>query len=118
MIEMILSKLCDDGVDFSDYPEALQSFFSYIARSELREKIFFTDNYQASEVGTFTEPLQIIDPVNPTNNVARLYTQQNVDAIIEAALDAGDAIDAALFAPTKKLTVGYWQQVFGSTFQV
>ncbi|MGO0110803.1 CBASS oligonucleotide cyclase [Pseudomonas putida] len=118
MIEMILSKLCDDGVDFSDYPEALQSFFTYIARSELREKIFFTDNYPASRVGTFTEPLQIIDPVNPTNNVARLYTQQNIDAIIEAALEAGDAIDAALYAPNKQLTVGYWQQVFGSTFQV
>lgn len=38
MIEMILAKLSDQGVDFSDYPEALQAFFTYIARSELREK--------------------------------------------------------------------------------
>ena len=30
----------------------------------------------------------------------------------------GDAIDAALAAPTKQLTVAYWQRVFGSTFQV
>ncbi len=118
MIEMILAKLSDQGVDFSDYPEALQAFFTYIARSELREKIFFEDNYSASTVGVFTDPVQIIDPVNPDNNVARLYTKQNVDAIIDAALDAGDAIDAALYAPTKQLTVGYWQQVFGSSFQV
>jgi hypothetical protein len=118
MIEMILAKLSDRGVDFSDYPEALQAFFTYIARSELREKIFFEDNYSASKIGLFTDPVQIIDPVNPDNNVARLYTKQNVDAIIEAALDAGDAIDAALYAPTKQLTVGYWQQVFGSSFQV
>jgi predicted nucleotidyltransferase len=118
MIEMILAKLSDQGVDFSDYPEALQAFFTYIARSELREKIFFEDNYPASKVGVFTDPVQIIDPVNPENNVARLYTQQNVDAIIDAALDAGDAIDAALYAPNKQLTVGYWQKVFGSSFQV
>lgn len=118
MIEMILAKLSDQGVDFSDYPEALQAFFTYIARSELREKIFFEDNYPASKVGVFTDPVQIIDPVNPGNNVARLYTQQNVDAIIDAALDAGDAIDAALYAPNKQLTVGYWQKVFGSSFQV
>ena len=118
MIEMILAKLSDQGVDFSDYPEALQAFFTYIARSELREKIFFEDNYSASKVGVFTDPVQIIDPVNPDNNVARLYTKQNIDAIIDAALDAGDAIDAALYAPTKQLTVGYWQQVFGSSFQV
>lgn len=118
MIEMILAKLSDQGVDFSDYPEALQAFFTYIARSELREKIFFEDNYPASKVSVFTDPVQIIDPVNPGNNVARLYTQQNVDAIIDAALDAGDAIDAALYAPNKQLTVGYWQKVFGSSFQV
>ncbi|MNL86080.1 hypothetical protein D3C87_2146390 [compost metagenome] len=56
--------------------------------------------------------------MNAENNVARLYTQANVDAIIEAAMDAGDAIDAALAAPNKTLTVAYWQKVFGSTFQV
>ena len=39
-------------------------------------------------------------------------------AITDAALDAGDAIDAALAAPTKQQTVHYWQQVFGSSFQV
>ncbi|MFJ2684419.1 CBASS oligonucleotide cyclase [Pseudomonas sp. NPDC087342] len=118
MIEMILAKLSDQGVDFSDYPEALQAFFTYIARSELREKIFFEDNYPTSKVGVFSDPVQIIDPVNPDNNVARLYTKQNVDVIIEAALDAGDAIDAALYAPNKQLTVGYWQKVFGASFQV
>ena len=118
MIEMILAKLSDQGVDFSDYPEALQAFFTYIARTELREKIFFEDNYPASNVGTFHDPVQIIDPVNAQNNVARLYTKQNVDVMIEAALDAGDAIDAALYAPNKQLTVGYWQKVFGPSFQV
>ena len=61
--------------------------------------------------------MQIIDPVNPVNNVARLYTQSNVDAIIDAAMDAGDAIDAAFYAPTKQLTITYWQKVFGSSFQ-
>ena len=60
---------------------------------------------------------QIIDPVNATNNVARLYTTTNADAIVDAALDAGDAIDAALAAPNKQLTVAYWQKVFGSSFQ-
>lgn len=118
MIEMILAKLCDDGLDFSDYPEALQHFFTYIARSDLRERIVFTDYYPFSTVKTSNDTVQIIDPVNAENNVARLYTQANVDAIIEAAMDAGDAIDAALAAPNKTLTVAYWQKVFGSTFQV
>ncbi|MFH1872631.1 MAG: CBASS oligonucleotide cyclase [Pseudomonadota bacterium] len=117
MIEMILAKLCDDGVNFSDYPEALQAFFTYVARSNLRERIVFEDHYKASDVAKFNDTVQIIDPINATNNVASLYTVENADAIVDAALDAGDAIDSALAAPTKDLTLRYWQKVFGSAFQ-
>lgn len=118
MIEMIMAKLCDDGLALSDYPEALQHFFTYIAKSNLRERIVFSDYYAPSAVDSIGDTVQIIDPVNAENNVARLYTASNADAIVDAALDAGDAIDAALAAPTKQLTVAYWQKVFGSTFQV
>ena len=117
MIEMILSRLGDAGLDFADYPEALQHFFTYIARSDLREKIVFTDYYRASAVGQFLDPVQIIDPVNVDNNVASLYSVAQADAIVDAALDAGDAIDSALAAPTKGETVRYWRKVFGTSFQ-
>lgn len=116
MIELILAKLADQGLSFSDYPEALQHFFTYLARTNLREKVFFTDNYPASSVGAFGQRVQIIDPVNAANNVSRLYTDANASAIYEAAIDAGDAIDSALSAPTKQETVYYWQKVFGSLF--
>ncbi len=118
MIEMILSHLCDKGLDFSDYPEALQHFFTYIARSNMRDQILFTDYYTSSTVPSFTDQVRIIDPVNAKNNVSKLYSASQADAIVDAALDAGDAIDSALSAPTKERTVYYWQKVFGSTFQV
>jgi tRNA nucleotidyltransferase (CCA-adding enzyme) len=118
MVEMVLAHLCDQGRDFSDYPEALQHFFTYLARTRLRERIVFRDCYAPSAVGKFSEPVQIIDPVNPANNVACLYTKADADAIGDAALDAGDAIDAALTAPTQGETVRYWRKVFGSSFQV
>lgn len=118
MVELILAHLADQGLDLSDYPEALQHFFTYVARSNLTKKIAFTDYYPLSKVGTFSEPVQIIDPVNELNNVSKLYSRSQVDIIVEAALDAGDAIDAALAAPTKGETVRYWQKVFGPTFQV
>ena len=116
MIELILAHLSDTGHTFNDYPEALQNFFTYIAKTGLSEKIIFTDCYKASAVGAFTEPMQIIDPVNADNNVSHLYTKAQKEMIVEAALDAGDAIDAALSAPTKTETVYYWQKVFGSSF--
>jgi hypothetical protein len=117
MIEMILAQLADRGLDLSDYPEALQHFFTYVAKSNMSERIAFADYYDPKSIGRFTEPVQIIDPVNAKNNVGHLYTRAEADAIVEAALDAGDAIDAALAAPTKHETVRYWQKVFGSSFQ-
>lgn len=118
MIELILARLADDGRDFSDYPEALQHFFTYVARSNLRELVAFEDYYKTSSVGAFSEPVKIIDPVNAKNNVCKLYSAAQADSIVDAALDAGEAIDAALAAPTKQETLRYWQRVFGSSFQV
>lgn len=118
MIELILAHLCDLGLDFSDYPEALQHFFTYLARTGLRQQLVFADYYDPAVVGTFSEPVQLVDPVNAKNNVSRLYTATEADMIVDAALEAGDAIDAALAAPTKGETVAYWQKVFGPSFQV
>lgn len=118
MIELILSHLSDQGFDFSDYPEALQHFFTYIGRTGMRERIVFRDYYNPEDIGIHTEPIQIIDPVNAENNVSKLYTTRHAAMIYEAALDAGDAIDAALMAPTKRETLYYWQKVFGPSFQV
>lgn len=117
MVELVLSHLSDKGLDYSDYPEAMQHFFTYIARSNFRERIVFSDYYSPSTVGQFSEPVQIIDPVNAENNASRLYTSRQADEIVDAALEAGDAIDAALAAPTKHETIYYWQKVFGPSFQ-
>jgi hypothetical protein len=118
MMELILAHLADAGLDFSDYPEALQHFFTYLARSNIRKLIAFCDYYDPSCVAELTDPVKIIDPVNAKNNVSKLYTETQAAAIVDAALDAGDAIDAALAAPTKQETVRYWQKVFGPAFQV
>lgn len=117
MIELIFANLCDEGHDLSDYPDAMQAFFTYLIKTELSELIVFEDYYAVSDVGTFSEPVRIIDPVNEENNAGRLYTQANVDLIVDAANEAGDAIDAALYARTKQDTVRHWQRVFGPAFQ-
>jgi tRNA nucleotidyltransferase (CCA-adding enzyme) len=118
VVELVLAHLGDAGADLSNYPDALQAFFTYVAGLDLRKRIVFTDYYTADKVGDFTERVQIIDPVNAKNNVCKPYTNDQAQRLVDAALDAGDAIDAALRAPTKQETVRYWQKVFGSSFQV
>ena len=118
MIELIVAHLADRGIPLSDYPEALQSFFTYLATDQLRTTIVFNDYYATSSCPTTSDPVCIWDPVNSENNVAKRYTSINRDKIVESALDAGDAIDAALRAITKGETVRYWRKVFGPTFNV
>jgi tRNA nucleotidyltransferase (CCA-adding enzyme) len=117
VVEAIFAKLLDDGVDFTDYPEALQSFFTYIIKSDLKELIAFSDYYTADKIPVFTDLVRVIDPVNPENNAAKLVTSHQLELIQSAAMDAGDAIDAALSAITKEKTTYYWKKIFGSTFR-
>lgn len=116
MVELILAHLLDKGLDFSNYPEALQHFFTYVAKSNLCERLEFFDYYTPSESKSFNDLIQIIDPVNMNNNASKFYTTEQRDSIVNASLEAGDAIDGALFAPTKRETIYYWQKVFGSAF--
>ena len=118
MIEMIVAYLADRGTALNDYPEAMQSIFTFLASDEFRTSIVFGDYYNPSSCPATSDPVRIWDPVNCRNNVANLYTTSNRDLIVEAALDAGDAIDSALRAITKGETIRYWRKVFGPTFDV
>jgi tRNA nucleotidyltransferase (CCA-adding enzyme) len=116
MTELIVSHLADRGAALHDYPEALASFFNYIASDGFRTTIAFSDYYDPKTCKAEAKPIRIWDPVNCENNVAKLYTIANKEALVSAALDAGDAIDSALHAITKAATVRYWQKVFGPSF--
>ena len=118
MIELIVAYLADRGTALDDYPEALQSFFTYVASDQFRRDIVFSDYYDPSSCPATNDPVRIWDPVNNQNNVANLYTRDNKYLLVEAALDAGDAIDSALRSITKGETVRYWRKVFGPTFSV
>jgi hypothetical protein len=119
MIELIVAYLVDGGLALNDYPSALGKIFAFIANDDFETAIAFDDYYNPATCATTTgAPVRIWDPVNNKNNVSALYTQQNKEKIVEAALDAGDAIDSALRAITKGETVRYWQKIFGPTFNV
>ena len=117
LVELVLAKLADNGEELDDYPEAMASFFTYIAKTGFGEQIEFSDYAsEAGKPGACSDPIRVFDPVNPENNVARKYDKSKRQIIVNECIAAGDAIDAALFAPTKAETVNYWQKVFGPSF--
>ena len=118
MVELVTAKLYDDQ-EFSngeDYLETMLEFFDYIARTNFDDVIAFSD--YAIAPASSNDPVKIFDPVNSDNNVARRYTELERRVIVNAAIDAGDAIEAALRAPNLQLTQHYWRIVLGSSFSI
>jgi tRNA nucleotidyltransferase (CCA-adding enzyme) len=118
LVELLCAHLVDQGLaKLESYPLALEQFFGYIVNTGLREQIVFSDYYGASEVASRSaDAIQVYDPVNPTNNVARRYGIAQRDSIVRAAQDAFDALTEAHYATTQGRAYECWRDVFGPSF--
>lgn len=118
MIELIVAHLADKGrISLNNYAEALREFFDYLCMCNLDEVISFND-FEQGNVQPQSRPIHIFDPVNAQNNVADQYTQKNKELILDAALDAADAIEYANCATTKDEAIRQWRKIFGLSFSV
>jgi len=118
LIELIWAHLASVGVPLDDYPEAMSRFFGYLVKSKLCERIYFTDYYDAIKLpGATNEAIEIFDPVNPENNVAKNYFLADRERIVSAAQNAMDAIGDAKWATTKADAVDCLQYILGPSFR-
>lgn len=119
MVELICAHLADDGLDMSDYPNALRKIFGFICQSGLTERISFDDYYDKSILSSSTgDAIEIFDPVNPVNNIASKYSEADRLRIIEAAKDSLEALAEAHFATTQSRAVEMYKIVFGQSFRI
>jgi tRNA nucleotidyltransferase (CCA-adding enzyme) len=118
LAELICARQLDAGTDLTGYPEALAGFFSYIVESGLRRPVIFEDYYRRSAVPASAHGVMtVIDPVNPSNNVVRQYTEADRQTVVAAAQGALDALDEAAYAAGKGQAVSAWRDVLGTGFQ-
>lgn len=118
MVEMVVAHLLDTGLDMSHHPSALEKVFQYIVKSGLRSRISFSDYYSpASLPGPTGKPIEIFDPVNAQNNVAKDYLEEDRRRIVEAAGESLERLAEARYATTKGRTLDCWQDVLGPSFQ-
>lgn len=117
LIELIIAKLADTGVDFGDYLAGLENFFSYILRTGLKERISFADNYSPEKLPkNRVGVVEIFDPVSPNNNVADNITEAKRKQLVELAEKSLDTLAYARNCQTKGEAVQCWQELMGSTF--
>jgi tRNA nucleotidyltransferase (CCA-adding enzyme) len=116
--EMLIASLADSGTDLSNYPAALEKVFLYIVKSQLKQRVSFSDYYSPSKLPAPTgKPIEIFDPVNPANNVAAEYSDQDRRRIVDAAQEGLERLAEAKHATTKGRAVDCWQDILGSSFQ-
>jgi tRNA nucleotidyltransferase (CCA-adding enzyme) len=117
MIELLWAKLADRGLVLTDYTTALECFFTYIVRGELGDQVAFTDYIPASDIpARGPAAIEILDPVNPKNNVGCHYDHRDRMRMVDAAQDALSALGEARFASTKGRALECWQSVLGPSF--
>lgn len=118
LLELLMAKLVDSGADLSDYPRALDIFFSDMVKTGLESRTSFSDYYRPSALPKqSTGPIEVFDPVNSENNIASAYTVSDRSRLVTAAEEAADAISEALYATTKARAVTCWQRVLGTSFK-
>jgi hypothetical protein len=122
LIELIVAHLWDCGwngepLAVNDYPRAFEQVLSFIARTGLRQQIFFTDFYEADEVSASRDPVRVWDPVNPANNVARTYDEGNRQRLVSVATTALEDVAWGTQAPTKGDANDAWRRILGPGFE-
>ena len=118
LIELIWCHLSDTTAIPADHQEALLTFFAYLERSQLAERISFQDNYPVSALGACSDIVQIFDPVNAGNNVGASVSRADRDVILRRSEEALDLVASGSSAYSKGRGVQSYQLVFGSSFSV
>jgi tRNA nucleotidyltransferase (CCA-adding enzyme) len=122
LAELIVAHLWDNGwhsepLAVDNYPRAFEQVLSYIASTGLSAPITFTDFYDDAAVAETSDPIQVWDPVNPANNIARTYSEPDRQRLVQTATAALDEITWAAQAPTNGDANDAWRNLFGPSFQ-
>lgn len=118
LIELVWAHLVDTEEKLpNSYKDAFPFFFVYILRTQLKERIIFSDYYRPTEIEpSGSSVVEIYDPVNPSNNVAEGITESNRTEIVSKAQKTFDDLSMAISAHNKEKGLEYWKRVLGNSF--
>jgi hypothetical protein len=115
-IELIVSHLQDERGAPSSLEDGLLRFFLYVAQSELRAPIWFTECGKPSSFPK--DRVVLLDPCNVDNNVGRRITDQECSVIIDKCREAWESLTYARNHGGKTQTRELWKDIFGRSFVI
>ncbi len=117
LTELLLARLFDLHVDMTDPSEAIERVFQYIDETGLKEPIAFSDYYEEDEVPASGEdPMEIYDPITPTNNVAVAYDESDRRRVVQFASETLQLLRAARASTTREEALTKWGALLGPSF--
>ncbi|EGR2769641.1 CBASS oligonucleotide cyclase [Vibrio parahaemolyticus] len=111
-IELILAYLIDTEGPATSIEKRFRDFLVYIARTRLSERIDFPEN-EGKPQASFSDPVVIIDPVSPENNVASRISKDEQALIAKAAEEAWENANYASVENDYEV----WKEIFGGRFK-
>lgn len=111
-IELLVAFLLDRDGAKGSLEERFTQLLCYVAQSALKEIVSFPEN--SKPLGSFTEPVIIIDPVNSRNNVAARITEEERAEIVRLATESWETAHYA----SEQDDVEIWKELFGPRFKV
>jgi tRNA nucleotidyltransferase (CCA-adding enzyme) len=111
-IELITAFLLDRDGTAGSVEERFRRFLLYIGQTGLKDTISFREN--TWPLGTFSDPVVILDPVNSDNNVGGRIEEGERGTIAQTAIESWET---AHFA-SQEGDLEIWKEVFGPRFRV
>jgi hypothetical protein len=111
-IELIMAHILDNEGAEGSVEQRFRRFLLYIAQSGLKEPIQFPEN--TAPVGSFEDPVIVLDPVYSLNNVTSRISESEREQIVAAAQSAWEAAHFASAENDNEV----WKEVFGPRFKV
>ncbi|MGB3479867.1 MAG: CBASS oligonucleotide cyclase [bacterium] len=117
IIELIWAHLIDTAEIPDSFCDGFPYFFKYILKTQLKDRVIFSDNYSPSDVTrNSTDLVQIYDPVNSENNVAKTVNSNDYTNIIKHSQSTMNIVMMATCAPSKTKAIEQWQRILGTSF--
>ncbi|MBY2967250.1 nucleotidyltransferase [Rhizobium leguminosarum] len=111
-IELIMAHVLAAQGKEGSIEQRFRNFLLYIAQSGLKDKISFPEN--TLPLGSFSDPVVIIDPVYSLNNVTSRISEAERKGIVAAAQEAWETANFASVENDNSV----WKEVFGPGFKV
>lgn len=111
-VELVMAYLLEQNGMAGTLEQRFCNFLLYVAQSELKEAISFPEN--TLPLGTFADPVIILDPVNSDNNVAGRMKETERAIVVDAAAASWETA----YHASAENDLSVWKELFGPRFRV